>query len=107
MERRLPISLEGRVPAREQAVTDFIDLVIAVDNILQAQSSHDTGYFVSNCSRAFATEERNNIEATFLSAYRWQYILSGVQQTRFAEVLGTMINNEQSKRVMSALSTIM
>lgn len=92
---------------REQAVTDFIDLVIAVDNILQAQSSHDTGYFVSNCSRAFATEERNNIEATFLSAYRWQYILSGVQQTRFAEVLGTMINNEQSKRVMSALSTIM
>lgn len=34
-----------------------------------------------------------------LSAYRWQYIKSGVQDRRFLEVLGSMINAEQGARL--------
>jgi hypothetical protein len=95
------------VSERDRAVNDFIELVVAVDNILKAQSLHDASYFVSNCNRAFTSDELRSIEAVFLSAYRWQYIISGVQNTRFSEVLGKMINDEQSAKVMAALSTIM
>ena len=92
---------------RDRAVTDFIELVIAVDNILKAQSLHDASYFVSNSNRSFTSEELRTIEAVFLSAYRWQYIISGVQNTRFSEVLGKLIDDEQSAKVMAALSTLM
>ena len=95
------------VSERDRAVTDFIELVIAVDNILKAQSLHDASYFVSNSNRSFTSEELRTIEAVFLSAYRWQYIISGVQNTRFSEVLGKLIDDEQSAKVMAALSTLM
>ena len=46
------------------------------------------------------------IHATMLSAYRWQYIVSGVQDPRFLEVLGSMINAEQGARINAALAPI-
>jgi hypothetical protein len=92
---------------RDQAVTDLIDLVVAVDGILQAQSEHDARYFVSNSDRAFSSEEMQKIHQTFLSAYRWQYIISGVQVPRFGEVLNGLVNEEQGKRITDALATLM
>jgi hypothetical protein len=41
-----------------------------------------------------------------LGAYRWQYIVSGVQG-RFSEVLGRVINAAQSERIGQALAPIM
>jgi hypothetical protein len=41
--------------------------------------------------RRFSAAQRASIAATFLKAYRWQYIVSGVMQPRFQKVLfGTM-----------------
>jgi len=91
---------------RDQAVTDLIDLVVAVDGILQVQSEHDAQYFVSNCSRAFSTDEVSHIQQTLLKAYRWQYILSGVQVPQFNKILGGLINEEQGERIKAALDTL-
>ncbi|MDH5445675.1 MAG: hypothetical protein OEY52_08975 [Gammaproteobacteria bacterium] len=91
---------------RDQAVTDLIELVVAVDGILQAQSEHDAQYFVSNCSRAFSTDEVTQIQAALLKAYRWQYILSGVQVPQFNKVLGGMINETQGEKIKEALGTL-
>jgi hypothetical protein len=41
-----------------------------------------------------------------LAAYRWQYIVTGVQDPRFLEVLGSMINAEQGARINAALAPI-
>lgn len=41
-----------------------------------------------------------------LQAYRWQYILSGVEETRFTEILGGMITEAQGKRIAEALAPI-
>ncbi len=41
-----------------------------------------------------------------LAAYRWQYIVSGVQDPRFLELLGSMINAEQGARINAALAPI-
>lgn len=93
--------------ARDQAVDDLIALVGAVDGILQAQSQADAGYFVQICGRPVSAEELMKLQAGFLRAYRWQYIVSGVQEPRFQEILGSLITAVQGERIGSALAPIM
>jgi hypothetical protein len=45
------------------------------------------------------------VHGTVLYAYRWKYILSGVQDPRFTGILGSMIMT-QAKRVTRALLPI-
>jgi hypothetical protein len=92
---------------REKAVGDLIDLVAAVDGILQMQASADAGYFMANVSRDFSRDEAQALRAALLRAYRWQYIVSGVQNERFITVLGEMLSPAQMKRIVSALEPIM
>lgn len=92
---------------RDQAVDDLIALVGAVDGILQAQSNADTEYFLRNASRTFTPLERELIKATLLGAYRWQYIISGVQHVHFGRLLSSMTTNAQKTRITTALQPIM
>jgi len=91
---------------RDRAVDDLIALVVAVDGILQAQSRSDANYFVAIAGRAFSSEERDAVEQQLLRAYRWQYILSGVQEPRFSNILGSMVNAQQAERIGAALLTL-
>jgi len=91
---------------RDQAVSEFIELVAAVDGILQAQAKADTGYFVAACGRAVNEAERRMIEAAFLKAYRWQYIHSGAQHPHFGKVLLSLITEGQGQRIQAALDTL-
>jgi len=61
---------------RDTAVDELIELVLAVDGILQVQSAQDAEYFCANCTRSFQGEELQAIHDGLLKAYRWQYILS-------------------------------
>jgi hypothetical protein len=92
---------------QEQAVTDLIALVAAVDGLLQAQSAADAEYFIDNAPRSFSDEETARIKSTLLGAYRWQYIVSGVQNKHFGELLGSMTTPEQMSRIGAALAPIM
>jgi hypothetical protein len=94
-------------PERDAAVDDLIALVSAVDGVLQVQSAADTHYFVELCGRPMAAAEVETVKATVLAAYRWQYILSGVQIPRFGELLKGMITPEQGERIGAALAPIM
>jgi hypothetical protein len=91
---------------RDRAVDDLIDLVVAVDGILQAQSESDANYFCMIANRAFDSEERDRVRDGLLRAYRWQYILSGVQEPRFSGILGSLINAAQVDRIRNALLTL-
>ena len=88
---------------RDAAVDDLIELVGAVDGILQAQAAADADYFLRSAGRALTARRATAIHATVLQAYRWQYIVSGVQEPRFLEVLGGMITPEQGARIHAAL----
>jgi hypothetical protein len=77
---------------RDQAVGELIGLVGAVDGICRVQ--------------AFDAPQLQAIEATTLAAYRWQYIVSGVQDARYLEVLGAMIDAGQGARINAALAPI-
>src|SRR5262247_78993 len=55
---------------RDRAVDEFIELVVAVDGILQSQAKADARYFVAKCGRTVDDAEGRMIEAAFLKAYR-------------------------------------
>jgi hypothetical protein len=91
---------------RDRAVDEFIELVAAVDGILQAQAKADAGYFAAKCGRAVGDAEARAIEAAFLKAYRWQYIHSGAQHQHFGKVLSSLISENQGQRIQAALATL-
>lgn len=91
---------------RDRAVNELIELVAAIDGILQAQAKADAGYFTAKCGRAVGEAEARAIEAAFLKAYRWQYIHSGAQHPRFGEVLSGLITEKQGQRIQTALATL-
>jgi len=91
---------------RDHAVDDLIELVAAVDGLLQMQTGADVEYFLAICGREFTPREIDSIRANVLYAYRWQYIISGVGEPRFAEILGGLITNEQGQRIGLALQPI-
>lgn len=92
---------------RDAAVGELIELVGAVDQILQAQAAADATYFVDSARGTFTLAQREAIAATLLKAYRWQYIVSGVMHTRFQKVLFGTLSPAQAQRVNDALAPLL
>ena len=92
---------------RDAAVDDLIALVAAVDGLLQIQAGADTEYFLKTCVRKLTAGEQERVRAGVLKAYRWQYIVSGVEDPRFMDILGSMITPAQADRIGKALAPIM
>jgi len=91
---------------REQAVTDLIELVAAVDSLLQAQAQADSEYFHGIAAAGLTARQRQSVQATFLAAYRWQFIFSGVGDERFKAILRDLLTPAQSARIGQALGAI-
>ncbi|HYJ98530.1 MAG TPA: hypothetical protein VEX14_10725 [Burkholderiaceae bacterium] len=100
---------DARITAteRDHAVDDLIALVAAIDGMLVALAAADATYFAHIAPRAFDAAQVSAVEACLLRAYRWQYIVSGVQVERFQQILGSMITPAQFERIGTALAPIM
>jgi hypothetical protein len=92
---------------RDEAVDDLIGLVGAVDGILQAQAAVDAAYFLKLCDRNFDAAEQKAVREGVLRAYRWQYIVTGVQHPHFARLLTRLTTPAQMARIQSALAPIL
>jgi hypothetical protein len=91
---------------RDSAVTDLIDLVLAVNGILEAQAAADSTYFLRVCERRFSESEQRALRALMLRAYRWQYIGSGVAHPHFNRLITELTTPAQLQRIGSALEPI-
>ena len=91
---------------RDQGVTDLIELVAAVDGIVQMQAGADADYFILRAAGSYAPAERAAIRDVLLKAYRWQYIVTGAQGPHFAEVLQALVTPAQMERIGQALAPI-
>lgn len=90
---------------RDHAVDELIELVVAVDGVLQTQAEADSAYFVERST--FSTSQERAIRETMLKAYRWQYIVSGVQEGSFVGLLESMLTRSQLDRITGALAPLM
>jgi hypothetical protein len=91
---------------RGHGVDDFVDLVVAVDGILQAQAKADAGYFIEHSDRAFDSAGREALANRFLKAFRWQYIFSGATHPRFQTIVKAMLTPSQFERITAALGAL-
>jgi hypothetical protein len=92
---------------RDAAVNDLIQLVGMVDAMLQAQARADADYFIAVCGRPLLGNDAQRVHAGVLDAYRWQYIVSGIQDPRFSRILGSMVTEDQATRMHRALAPLM
>ncbi len=92
---------------RDKAVDDLIGLVGAVDAIVQQQALADARYFQRVCGRALRPGGLDRVEMGLRDAYRWQYIVSGVQDERFNRSLHAMTTAEQRLRIQAALAPLL
>jgi hypothetical protein len=92
--------------ARDSAVNELIELVMAVDGIVQGQAAADCRYFKLNCARALSDGEEKKLEALLLDAYRFQYIFSGARHAEFVSVLNRLTTREQNKRIFDAIDKL-
>ena len=93
-------------PSRDAAVTDLIELVVAVDGILQLQAARDTRYFLDVCGQSFYEENQVALGRRMLEAYRYQYILSGAKLPHFQGILVDLLLAQQLQRIVDALVTL-
>ena len=70
---------------------------------MQAQA--DGEYFIARST--FTPDQDRAIRETILKAYRWQYIVSGVQDGSFVEILESMLTPDQLGRITGALAPLM
>jgi hypothetical protein len=100
---------DGKLDAEERdaAVNDLIALVGAFDGLLQQQAKADASYFFATCARPLSLAQIDRVRATVLKAYRWQYIVSGVHEQRFRDLLETLATGEQCARIGEALAPLM
>ena len=91
---------------RDEAVSDLIELVGAVDGLVQQQAQADGTYFLDVASRPYTADQVSRVRATLLRAYRWQYILAGVYDELFHGILAEMITGQQAARIGEALAPL-
>jgi hypothetical protein len=91
---------------RDRAVDELIELVGAVDGIVQAQAAADGNYFAATCGRQLAAAEAEIVQRTLLEAYRLQYILSGVRHPHFVATLASKTTDSQRRRINDALALL-
>jgi hypothetical protein len=92
--------------ARNLAVDELIQLIGAVDAIVQAQAATDAGYFGRTCGRELTASQTGMVQQTMLEAYRFQYILSGARHRHFASTLASLTTDAQLGRINDALSAL-
>lgn len=93
--------------ARDRAVDEFIELVGAVDGLLQIQAKSDAEYYARTCGHYLSGAECQAVEKGILKAYRWQHITSGAQQPHFIKVLTSFITEKQGDRIQGALASFL
>jgi hypothetical protein len=91
---------------RDKSVDELIGLVGAVDGLLQIQAKADAEYFIARAGRVFSSSEVRSIHEVILKAYRDQYILSGVREPRFTDVLSELTTPAQMGRIGAALDPL-
>jgi len=89
----------------ERGVDDLIELVGAIDGVLQSQARVDADYVIANGD--YTEPRKLMIRETILKAYRWQYIVSGVEEGTFVQLLQSMLTESQLARITSALATLL
>lgn len=92
---------------KDIAVDDLIELVGAVDGLLQQQAEMDVDNLQRYLGRSLAAADRHDVQASVLAAKRYTFIESGVTHPNFQELFGLVTTPAQQEKVQKALIPIL
>lgn len=89
---------------REEAVSDLIELVQALDGLLQKQSQYDVNNFERYLGKGFNGSELQRLQEEILATKRWVFIESGLTHPNFVELFNHVTTPEQRQMVQEGLA---
>jgi hypothetical protein len=92
---------------RQIAIEDLIDLVGAVDGLLQQQTGFDVDNLERSLDRPLRASVREEVHARVLAAKRYTFIESGVTHPNFVDLFGAVTTPAQQEQVKKALMGIL
>ena len=90
---------------KDEAISDLIVLVQAVDDLLKKQAAYDVVNLATYLGRTFSPTEREEIYREILKVKRWVFISSGVTHPNFIELFTQVTTEPQRERVQLALAS--
>ena len=92
---------------KETAIDDLIELVGAVDGLLQQQAGFDLANLERYLGRPLGETTRAEAYASVLRAKRYAFIESGVTHPNFQELFGAVTTPAQQEKVQGALGALL
>ena len=92
---------------RSIAADELVELLTAIDGLLQKQAGFDVLNVEKYLSRSFPEAEKQEIYQNLLGAKRWAFIESGVTHPNFQEIFGEVLPTADRERVHQALDSLM
>jgi hypothetical protein len=83
--------------AREQAIDELLALGGAVDDLLGKQVELDVESLERATGRTFTGAERSEIVGAQRRAYRWTFLVSGLEHPKFTEIVDVLTNDGRRK----------
>ncbi len=105
---RLDTLLIGEIAAdlapqrREEAVDELLQLGGAVDGLLAQQVEMDIDTLEQSTRRSFSEAERTEIRVEQQRAYRWTFLVSGLQHPEFTEIVAELTEAGSNKIAAAA-----
>ena len=90
---------------REEAVDELLELGAAVDGLLAQQLELDIETLEKRSGRSFTDVERQEIRAHQQRAYRWTFLVSGLQHPKFVGIV-EQLTNEGSEKIAAAAEAL-
>ena len=87
---------------REQAIDQLLELGGAVDGLLAQQVELDIDALQTATGRSFTDDERDDLRAHQQSAYRWTFLVSGLQHPNFRRIVGQLTTAGEGKIAAAA-----
>jgi hypothetical protein len=87
---------------REQAIDELLELGGAVDGLLVQQIELEIDALQLAAGRAFTDDERDDIRAHQQRAYRWTFLVSGLQHPNFVGIVSQLTTTGEVKFAAAA-----
>ena len=94
-------------PQKDQAFDDLIELVRAVDGLLQTQAGMDVDNLQRALGYALGVEARQDVLAAVLAAKRYTFIETGVTHPNFLDLFGQVATPTQQQKVERAVGGVL
>ena len=91
------IATQATAEEREAAIDDVLELGGAIDGLLAQQIELNIEALAQATGREFTTAEKEEITTNTQRAWRWTFLISGLEHPNFVKLVGEMTDEGQQK----------